>query len=271
MGMASIAIWSMDSAKQPSAPLRRSRDSEFPAGEGKAPDAIVGGDKIRVLVVEDDPDIVAMLEYALSNADWQVIAVSNCQCALQELAGKVPNLVLLDWMLPDMSGLELLRRIRREPRLREIPVIMLTARGEEGDRVRGLESGADDYVVKPFSLRELRARINTHLRKQVSARATTFSVSGVVLDQESYRTTVNGEPIELGPTEFRLLRHFMGHRDRVFTRSQLLDTVWGANVFIEERTVDVHIRRLRKVLEPFDKQHLIQTVRGAGYRFSART
>ena len=231
----------------------------------------MGGDKIRVLVVEDDPDISAMLEYALSNADWQVIAVSDCQGALQELAGTAPNLVLLDWMLPDMSGIELLRRIRREPRLREIPVIMLTARGEEGDRVRGLESGADDYVVKPFSLRELKARINTHLRKQVSARATTFSISGLVLDQESYRTTVNGEPIELGPTEFRLLRHFMSHRDRVFTRSQLLDTVWGANVYIEERTVDVHIRRLRKVLEPFDKQCLIQTVRGAGYRFSERT
>jgi two-component system, OmpR family, phosphate regulon response regulator PhoB len=243
----------------------------LPAGEGKAPDTIVSGDKIRVLVVEDDTDISAMLEYALSNADWQVIAVSNCQFALQELAGKVPNLVLLDWMLPDMSGLELLRRIRREPRLREIPVIMLTARGEEGDWVRGLESCADDYVVKPFSLRELRARINTHLRNQVSARATTFSLNGLVLDQESYRTTVDGQLIELGPTEFRLLRHFMSHRDRVFTRSQLLDTVWGANVFIEERTVDVHIRRLRKVLEPFDKQHLIQTVRGAGYRFSART
>jgi two-component system phosphate regulon response regulator PhoB len=260
----------MDIAKQPSGSFLRGRDNELPAGEKKVPDAIVGADKIRVLVVEDDPDISAMLEYALSNADWQAIAVSNCQGALQELAGMVPNLVLLDWMLPDMSGIELLRRIRREPRLREIPVIMLTARGEEADRVRGLESGADDYVVKPFSLRELKARINTHLRKQVSARTTTFSINGLVLDQESYRTTVNGEPIELGPTEFRLLRHFMSHRDRVFTRSQLLDTVWGANVYIEERTVDVHIRRLRKALEPFDKQYLIQTVRGAGYRFSTR-
>jgi len=260
----------MDIAKQPPGSFLRGRDNELPAGERKVPDAIVGEDKIRVLVVEDDPDISAMLEYALSNADWRAIAVSNCQGALQELAGTVPNLVLLDWMLPDMSGIELLRRIRREPRLREIPVIMLTARGEEADRVRGLESGADDYVVKPFSLRELKARINTHLRKQVSARTTTFSINGLVLDQASYRTTVNGEPIELGPTEFRLLRHFMSHRDRVFTRSQLLDTVWGANVYIEERTVDVHIRRLRKALEPFDKQCLIQTVRGAGYRFSTR-
>jgi len=233
------------------------------------PDAIAGGEKIRVLVVEDDPDISTMLEYALSNADWQAIAVSDCHGALMELAETTPNLVLLDWMLPDMSGIELLRRIRHEPRLREIPVIMLTARGEEADRVRGLESGADDYVVKPFSLRELKARINTHLRKQFNARVITFSIEGLVLDQESYRTTVNGEPIELGPTEFRLLRHFMSHRERVFTRSQLLDAVWGANVYIEERTVDVHIRRLRKTLEPFGKQHLIQTVRGAGYRFSA--
>lgn len=231
---------------------------------------IAGGEKIRVLVVEDDPDIGAMLEYTLTNAECQVIAVNDCQSALRELAGPVPNLVLLDWMLPDMSGIELLRRLRREPRLREIPVIMLTARGEEADRVRGLESGADDYVVKPFSIRELKARINTHLRKQVNDRATTFSIDGLVLDQESYRTTVNGQPIELGPTEFRLLRHFMSHRDRVFSRSQLLDAVWGTNVYIEERTVDVHIRRLRQALEPFGKEQLIQTVRGAGYRFSTR-
>jgi two-component system, OmpR family, phosphate regulon response regulator PhoB len=234
------------------------------------PDVLSTVGKIRVLVVEDDPDISAMLEYTLSNPEWQVVAVSDCQGALRELAGTVPNLVLLDWMLPDLSGIELLRRIRREPRLRDIPVIMLTARGEEGDRVRGLESGADDYVVKPFSIRELKARINTHLRKQVNNKATTFSIDGLVLDQESYRTTVDGQLIELGPTEFRLLRHFMSHRDRVFTRSQLLDTVWGTNVYIEERTVDVHIRRLRKVLEPFGKEYLIQTVRGAGYRFSTR-
>jgi two-component system phosphate regulon response regulator PhoB len=234
--------------------------SEVTAAEGK----------IHILVVEDDPDISAMLEYTLSIPGWQVMAVSDCQSALRELAGTVPNLVLLDWMLPDMSGIELLRRIRREPRLSDIPVIMLTARGEEADRVRGLECGADDYVVKPFSVRELKARINTHLRKQVSERASSFSVDGLVLDQESYRTTVDGQPIELGPTEFRLLRHFMSHRDRVFARSQLLDAVWGTNVYIEERTVDVHIRRLRKALEPFGKDHLIQTVRGAGYRFSTR-
>jgi two-component system, OmpR family, phosphate regulon response regulator PhoB len=260
----------MDTAKQPSASFRQSPDDEPPAGDSKVPEMIAAGEKIRVLVVEDDPDISAMLEYTLTNSECRVLAVGDCQSALRELAGTVPNLVLLDWMLPDMSGIELLRRMRREPRLREIPVIMLTARGEEADRVRGLESGADDYVVKPFSIRELKARINTHLRKQVNDRATTFSIDGLVLDQESYRTTVNGQQIELGPTEFRLLRHFMGHRDRVFTRSQLLDAVWGTNVYIEERTVDVHIRRLRKALEPSGKEHLIQTVRGAGYRFSTR-
>jgi two-component system phosphate regulon response regulator PhoB len=260
----------MDTAKQLPGPFRPSRDGNSHAGDRKLPDVISTEGKIRVLVVEDDPDISAMLEYTLSNPDWQVVAVSDCQGAQRELSGTVPNLVLLDWMLPDLSGIELLRRIRREPRLREIPVIMLTARGEEADRIRGLESGADDYVVKPFSIRELKARINTHLRKQVNNKAATFSIDGLVLDQESYRTTVNGQLIELGPTEFRLLRHFMSHRDRVFTRSQLLDTVWGINVYIEERTVDVHIRRLRKVLEPFGKERLIQTVRGAGYRFSTR-
>jgi two-component system phosphate regulon response regulator PhoB len=223
---------------------------------------------MRLLLVEDDPDISEMLQYALNNDGCHVVALSDCRSALRELSGQTPNMVLLDWMLPDMSGIELLRRMRREPRLREIPVIMLTARGEEADRVRGLECGADDYVVKPFSIRELRARINTHLRKQLSDRASTFCIDGLVLDQKSFRTTVNGQLIELGPTEFRLLRYFMSHRDRVFTRSQLLDAVWGANVYIEERTVDVHIRRLRKALEPFNKAHLIQTVRGAGYRFS---
>ena len=245
-------------------------DGELSTGKRKVPEMIAAVEKTRVLIVEDDSDISAMLEYALTNTGCEVVTVCDCQGAMRDLADAAPNLVLLDWMLPDMSGIELLRRMRRDARLREIPVIMLTARGEEADRVRGLESGADDYVVKPFSIRELKARINTQLRKQVGDRATSFSIDGLVLDQESYRTTVDGEPIDLGPTEFRLLRHFMSHRDRVFTRSQLLDTVWGTNVYIEERTVDVHIRRLRKALEPFGKESLIQTVRGAGYRFSTR-
>ena len=265
-----FAIVTTNTPRQTPDTLRQRQDGKTRAGCRKRPAIIAGEGRTRILVVEDDPDISAMLEYTLSNPDRRVIAVSNCQRALEELTGVIPNLVLLDWMLPDISGIELLRRMRREPRLQEIPVIMLTARGEEADRVRGLECGADDYVVKPFSIRELKARINTHLRKQANERITTFQVDGLVLDQESYRTTVDGQPVELGPTEFRLLRHFMSHRDRVFTRSQLLDTVWGANVYIEERTVDVHIRRLRKALEPFGKEHLIQTVRGAGYRFSTR-
>jgi len=268
--MTQLAIKKMDTVKQPPGSFLPSPEGELSTGKIQAPEMIAPGVKTRVLVVEDDPDISTMLEYTLTNSDCRVITVSDCQNATRELAGTTPNLILLDWMLPDMSGIELLRKIRRDARLRDIPVIMLTARGEEADRVRGLESGADDYVVKPFSIRELKARVNTHLRKQVSDCTTTYSIDGLVLDQESYRTTVNGESIELGPTEFRLLRHFMSHRDRVFTRSQLLDTVWGTNVYIEERTVDVHIRRLRKTLEPFGKEHLIQTVRGAGYRFSMR-
>jgi two-component system phosphate regulon response regulator PhoB len=261
----------METANQSLHSLQTSPDIEPSAGLGSVREIPARTDSIRLLLVEDDPDICEMLRYALKSDDSFVVALNDCRSALQELATHTPNIVLLDWMLPDMSGIELLRRMRREPRLSEIPVIMLTARGEEADRVRGLECGADDYVVKPFSIRELKARINTHLRKQVNDRATTFCTDGLVLDQKSYRTTVNGHPIELGPTEFRLLRHFMSHRDRVFTRAHLLDTVWGANVYIEERTVDVHIRRLRKALEPFNKEYLIQTVRGAGYRFSTHT
>jgi two-component system phosphate regulon response regulator PhoB len=260
----------MDSTRQAPVPFRQPEEDKTRAGDSKVSGVTATDGKIRILVVEDDPDISTMLEYTLSNSDRHVRTVGDSRGALEELANTVPNLVLLDWMLPDISGIELLRRIRREPRLRDIPIIILTARGEEADRVRGLECGADDYVVKPFSIRELKARINTHLRRQKGEQPSTFSVEGLVLDQESHRTTVDGNAIELGPTEFRLLRHFMRHRDRVFSRSQLLDNVWGTNVYIEERTVDVHIRRLRKALEPFSKEHLIQTVRGAGYRFSTR-
>ena len=226
--------------------------------------------RARLLVVEDDLDISSLLVYTLDNARFDTVAAPDCKTAWELLLDNPPQLVLLDWMLPDMSGIELLQRIRREPALENIPVIMLTARGEESDRVRGLETGADDYIVKPFSPRELCARINSRLRITSGSNAGTLSVSGLVLDQVSYRTSVNGNPVELGPTEFRLLRHFMNNTERVFTRSQLLDRVWGTNVYIEERTVDVHIRRLRKALEPFHKSDLIQTVRGTGYRFSTQ-
>jgi two-component system phosphate regulon response regulator PhoB len=227
-------------------------------------------DRTRLLVVEDDIDISSLLQYTLDNAQFDTVAVPDCRTAWEILLANPPELVLLDWMLPDMSGIELLQRIRREPALANIPVIMLTARSEESDRVRGLETGADDYIVKPFSPRELCARIKNRLRITRNSDTDTLCVNGLILDQVSYRTSVDGNPVELGPTEFRLLRHFMSNTERVFTRSQLLDRVWGTNVYIEERTVDVHIRRLRKALEPYHKSDLIQTVRGAGYRFSTQ-
>jgi two-component system phosphate regulon response regulator PhoB len=242
----------------------------LPAGQSRQADTGKGTHRARLLVVEDDSDISSLLLYTLNNAHFDTLAAPDCKTAWEILRENPPELVLLDWMLPDMSGIELLQRMRREPSLETVPVIMLTARSEESDRVRGLETGADDYIVKPFSPRELCARIRNRLRISSNSNTETLSINGVVLDQVSYRTSVNGKPIELGPTEFRLLRHFMNNTERVFTRSQLLDRVWGTNIYIEERTVDVHIRRLRKALEPYQKSDLIQTVRGAGYRFSAQ-
>jgi two-component system phosphate regulon response regulator PhoB len=239
-------------------------------GESRQAGTGNGSHRARLLVVEDDLDISSLLLYTLDNAQFNTLAAPDCKTAWEILSGNPPELVLLDWMLPDMSGIELLQRIRREPALVNVPVIMHTARSEEPDRVRGLETGADDYIVKPFSPRELCARIRNRLRISSNSKADTLSINGLVLDQVSYRTSVNGNPVDLGPTEFRLLRHFMNHTERVFTRSQLLDRVWGTNVYIEERTVDVHIRRLRKALEPYQKSDLIQTVRGAGYRFSTQ-
>ena len=241
----------------------------FPAGQSRQAGTGNGTHKARLLVVEDDTDISSLLLYTLNNAHFDTLAAPDCKTAWEILRENPPDLVLLDWMLPDMSGIELLQRMRSEPTLETVPVIMLTARSEESDRVRGLETGADDYIVKPFSPRELCARIRNRLRISSNNNTETLSINGLVLDQVSYRTSVNGNPIELGPTEFRLLRHFMNNTERVFTRSQLLDRVWGTNIYIEERTVDVHIRRLRKALEPYQKSDLIQTVRGAGYRFSA--
>ena len=226
------------------------------------------GTAARVLIVEDDPDISSLLVYTLESVGHQVTAAADCSTAWKMMSASKPALILLDWMLPDMSGVELLRRIRKDSVLRETPVIMLTARTEEADRVHGLESGADDYIVKPFSTRELCARINSRLRIASNSTSSTLDVDGLLLDQKSYRTSVNGKPVNLGPTEFRLLRYFMSNRERVLTRGQLLDNVWGANVYVEERTVDVHIRRLRQALEPFDKAGMVQTVRGVGYRFS---
>ena len=182
-----------------------------------------------------------------------------------------PDLLLVDWMLPDTSGLEFTRALKRDRETRELPVIMLTARAEEGDKVAGLEGGADDYITKPFSPRELLARINAVLRRALPAEgAERIDIEGLVLDQSSQRVSSGERTVALGPTEYRMLAFFMTHPERVYTREQLLDRVWGGNVYVEERTIDVHIRRLRKALEEFGYDRLIQTVRGSGYRFSAR-
>ncbi|MGD2055626.1 MAG: phosphate regulon transcriptional regulator PhoB [Gammaproteobacteria bacterium] len=226
--------------------------------------------RARLLVVEDEEDIREMLSFSLRTHNFSIQVAVDGRSAWQELMNNAYDLILLDWMLPDITGIELLQRIRNEERLKDIRVIMLTARSEESDRIRGLETGADDYVVKPFSLNELRARIRSRLRYREESSRDMLCTDGVVLNQASYRTSIDGRHVELSPTEFRLLRHFMRTPDRVFSRTQLLDAVWGTNVYIDERTVDVHIRRLRKALEPYERAHLVQTVRGTGYRFSSR-
>jgi len=223
----------------------------------------------RILIVDDEPAIREMVAFALRKGDYEPVHAGDAQQAQSAIADKVPDLILLDWMLPGTSGLELARRWRREDLTREVPIIMLTARGEEDDRVGGLEAGVDDYVVKPFSARELLARIRTVLRRsREDAEDGSVAVGGLRIDGAARRVFANEEPINIGPTEFRLLHFFMTHPERVYSRSQLLDHVWGGSVYVEERTVDVHIRRLRKTLEPSGLDAMIQTVRGAGYRFS---
>lgn len=232
-------------------------------------EAVVNG---RVLIVEDEPAIRDMVAFSLRRAGLEPTTAADGAEAQELVAGQVPDLILLDWMLPGISGLDLARRLRADEHTSEVPIIMLTARGEETDRVKGLETGADDYVTKPFSTRELIARIKAVLRRSHpdSDADQRLTVAGLMLDPASHRVTAGERRIPLGPTEFRLLRHMMSHPDRVHTRGQLLDHVWGRNVYVEERTVDVHIRRLRKALAPFHYDYLIQTVRGAGYRLSAR-
>jgi two-component system phosphate regulon response regulator PhoB len=223
----------------------------------------------QILIVEDEKPIRDMIAFGLKRAGFDVLEAEDCRTARTRIADRLPDLVLVDWMLPDMSGLELTRGLKKEDVTRDVPVIMLTARAEEEDKVRGLEGGADDYITKPFSPRELVARINAVLRRAGPGDEDGLLEAGrLKLNEASHRVTAGEEAVSLGPTEFRLLRFFMSHRDRVYSRSQLLDRVWGGNVYVEERTVDVHIRRLRKALEPSGCDALIQTVRGAGYRFS---
>lgn len=227
----------------------------------------------KLLVVEDERDIRDMLIFALEEAGFQVTEASTAERALSLLAeGFKPDLLLVDWMLPGASGVELARRVKQKPELQDTPLILLTARGEEDDRVRGLEAGADDYVVKPFSPRELIARVRAVLRRSGAVVNTeqAIEIGGIRLDTASHRVTVKGETIKLGPTEYKILLFFMEHPERVFSRTQMLDAVWGHQVVVEERTIDVHMRRLRKALEPFGVEEYVQTVRGSGYRFSHR-
>ncbi len=226
----------------------------------------------QVLIVEDERPIRDMVSFSLRRAGFEVREAEDSRSARASLADRRPDLILIDWMLPDMSGLELTRAIKRDRETRGLPIIMLTARAEEGDKVAGLEGGADDYVTKPFSPRELIARINAVLRRgQPNGDGELIAVEGLALDQASHRVLVGERTVPLGPTEYRMLEFFMTHPERVYTRDQLLDRVWGGNVYVEERTIDVHIRRLRKALEEFGYDRLVQTVRGSGYRFSART
>jgi two-component system, OmpR family, phosphate regulon response regulator PhoB len=223
----------------------------------------------QILIVEDEKPIRDMIAFGLRRAGFEVREAEDCQGARVEVANRLPDLLLVDWMLPDMSGLELTRLMKKDPAAREVPIIMLTARAEEEDKIRGLEGGADDYITKPFSPRELLARIKAVLRRGAPDEdEEVLSAGGLQLNSASHRVTAGDETVALGPTEYRLLKFFMSHPDRVYSRGQLLDRVWGGNVYVEERTVDVHIRRLRKALEPSGCDRLIQTVRGAGYRFS---
>lgn len=224
-----------------------------------------------ILIVDDEPAIREMIATTLELADFRVLEAENALQAHQQVVDGRPDLVLLDWMLPGISGIELTRRLKRDEGTREIPVILLTAKSEEDNKILGLDVGADDYVTKPFSTRELLSRIRAVLRRSGSKGAEkAISHDGLTLDPVSHRVTANEVPVEMGPTEYRLLEFFMGHPERAYSRTQLLDQVWGGNVYVEDRTVDVHIRRLRKALEPHGLDRFIQTVRGTGYRFSTR-
>lgn len=224
----------------------------------------------NILLVEDEPAIQELIAANLTRAGHTVMRAGDAETAARIVRDALPDLVLLDWMLPGMSGVEFARRLRNEERTRGIPIIMLTARSEEQDKVMGLEIGADDYVTKPFSPRELVARIKAVLRRRApQITEDVVEIGGLRLDPATHRVSAGGEPVNLGPTEFRLLHFLMTHAERVHSRAQLLDQVWGDHVFVEERTVDVHIRRLRSALEPSLHDRLVQTVRGSGYRFSA--
>lgn len=225
----------------------------------------------RILIVEDEPAIREMVGVALSRADFELTEAGNTTDALISIGDDIPDLILLDWMLPGSSGLDFARRLKKDELTQHVPIIMLTARGEETDKITGLDIGADDYITKPFSPRELVARIKAVLRRSSpQPDSETIEVDGLRLDQASHRVTVHDNILDIGPTEYKMLHFFMSHPDRVYSRGQLLDRIWGSNVYVEERTVDVHIRRLRKLLAEYGHDRFIQTVRGSGYRFSTQ-
>ena len=225
--------------------------------------------EVMVLVVEDEAAISTLIQFTLEQAGFVVKCVPSVEAAQPLLQSRLADMLLVDWMLPGLSGLDFIRQLRNDIRSRDLPIILLTARGEETDKEQGLNLGADDYITKPFSPRELIARINALLRRRAPQKTSVpLRIYGLELDPQQQRVQVNGQTIPFGPSEFKLLHFFMTHPDRIYTRSQLLDLVWGDHVFVEERTVDVHIRRLRRGLETVGHDHLIQTVRGSGYRFS---
>ena len=227
----------------------------------------------KILVIEDEVDIRKMIAFALESDDYQVIAVEDGNAARQVINESIPDLMLIDWMLPGISGLELVRGFRRSAATRTVPIIMLTARSEENDRIDGLDSGADDYITKPFSTRELLSRISALLRRaeDFEGATQTLQAGEIILNPASHELTIGGKPVNPGPTEYRLLLFLMQHPNRVYSRSQLLDYVWGEDIYIEERTVDVHVLRLRKLLRQFSLHNMLKTVRGSGYRFSIST
>ncbi|MCX7084251.1 MAG: phosphate regulon transcriptional regulator PhoB [Methylococcales bacterium] len=223
----------------------------------------------NILVVEDEDAIRGMLMMVLEQAGFAPFAAADAEEAQKQLDERSHDLILLDWMLPGISGAEWARRLKKEAVYKDIPIILLTARGEEEDKVKGLEIGADDYMTKPFSPKELIARIRAVLRRSGKIQGQVqISLGDLTLDTEQHRLTIGDKQLEVSPTEFRLMHFFMTHPDKVYTRTQLLDQVWGRSVYIEERTIDVHIRRLRKILEEYGREDLVQTVRGFGYRFS---
>ena len=222
----------------------------------------------KLLIIEDEPDLRELLSLTLSREGYDVMEAETAETALQMLDSKLPDLAIVDWMLPGMDGIELVKRLRRDDVTEDLPIIMLTARGEEPDKLKSCDVGIDDYITKPFSPRELLARIKALLKRSGTPENNVLESNGIQLDLNSHRVTINGQEIHTGPTEYRLLELLVRNPDRVFNRNQLLDRVWGRGVYVEERTVDVHILRLRKLLKPFGLDRAVQTVRSVGYRFS---